>query len=327
MSRFYDALKQASESLSHANENVEKGEWNDRQIDGFEIPIPPVARDPESSEPQPLVIRDGAEGSKAAPAEANFAASLQTFVQNCPKGEWLTDPQIALFSYSTDGVGPGNEEFRTLRARLNLIRKRQALRTVLVTSSIPGEGKTFLAVNLACSFGWQPNSRVLLVDGDMRIPNLHSALGVSAAPGLSDYLSGKAQEFDIIKRGPLNNVFFLTGGEAASHANELIGNGRLKVLLHRLATAFDWIIIDSPPALPVSDARLIAEFCDGVLFVVRAGATPFDLAQRAYQEFQERSFLGVVFNRVNVSRSYNYHHQYPKGTSKTRNNGSRRHAN
>jgi len=152
-------------------------------------------------------------------------------------------------------------------------------------------------------------------------------LGVPASPGLSDYLSGKAQEFEIIKRGPLNNVFFLTSGEAAPRANELIGNGRLKVLLNRLATAFDWIIIDSPPALPVSDARLIAEFCDGVLFVVQAGATPFNLAQRAYQEFQETSFLGVVFNRVEVRQSYSYQHQYPKGTIKIGNNGNRSHKN
>ena len=326
MSRFYDVLKGASQSLFQAKENLEIDEWGDSQIDGLKIPIPSGFADPDPSKPQPLESREGAVGSKAASEDANFAASLHTFVEKCPHGEWFPDPAMTFFSNS-DAIGPGNEEFRTLRARLNLIRKRQDLRTLLVTSSIPGEGKTFVAVNLACVLGWQRDSRVLLVDGDMRVPNLHSALGVPAAPGLSDYLSGNVQEFEIIKRGPLDNVYFLTSGERVPHANELIGNGRLKVLLHRLATAFDWIIIDSPPALPVSDARLIAESCHGVLFVVQAGATPFDLAQRAYQEFKERSFLGVVFNRVDARRSYNYQHQYSKGAAKILNNGSISHKN
>jgi Mrp family chromosome partitioning ATPase len=84
----------------------------------------------------------------------------------------------------------------------------------------------------------------------------------------------------------------------------LISNGRLKLLVRRLAPAFDWIIFDSPPAVPVSDAQLLAEVCDGVLVIFRSGATPFDLAQRACAQFGEKQLLGVVLNRVKPNSAY-----------------------
>jgi capsular exopolysaccharide synthesis family protein len=215
---------------------------------------------------------------------------------------------IPLIESTKNGQHDGREEFRTLRSSLSLVRDRQQLQKLLVTSALPGEGKTLVAASLAQAILWQHQRRVLLVDADLRSSRLHRALGAPAAPGLSDYLSGDADESAIIWQGPVDNLCFISGGKPTVNASELLGNGRLKVLLERMASTFDWIIVDSPPVIPISDAKLIAELCDGVLIVVRAGATPFDLAQRAYSQFQDKRFLGIVLNRVDPRTTYGYHY-------------------
>jgi polysaccharide chain length determinant protein (PEP-CTERM system associated) len=207
----------------------------------------------------------------------------------------------------------GAEEFRKLRSHLELLREQQQLRTVLISSPLPQEGKTFACANLAQVMARQREHRVLVVDADLRLPRLHLSLGANLTPGLSEYLSGASDEFSIIQRGPFANLSFISGGELASNPNELIGNGRLKLLLQALAPAFDWIILDSPPAAPVSDARLLAELCDGVLLVIEAGETPFDIAQKACQEFRDKSLLGVILNRVDPTYAYSsYYGSYYK---------------
>ncbi len=225
---------------------------------------------------------------------------------------WSPDPAMVLLSDNGNLYNPGREEFRTLRSRLNLVRERQQLQKLLITSPLPEEGKTFVAANLVQAILWQGKCDVLLVDGDLRASGLHAFLGAPGAPGLSEYLSGQVDEFGSIKRGPQKNFFFVPAGKPAPNASELIGNGRLKLLLDRLAPAFDWIIIDSPPAIPIADAKLISELCDGVLMVVRAGTTPYELAQRAYKEFREKHFVGVVLNGADSRSTYGYHHYYGK---------------
>jgi Mrp family chromosome partitioning ATPase len=121
-------------------------------------------------------------------------------------------------------------------------------------------------------------------------------LGTTSDPGLSDYLQGTNDEFSIMQRGPLENLFFIPSGTGAANPAELIGNGKLKVLLQRVEPLFDWIIVDSPPAIPVSDASVLAKVCDGVLMVVRSNATPFDIARKARQEFPDQALVGVVLN-------------------------------
>jgi capsular exopolysaccharide synthesis family protein len=216
--------------------------------------------------------------------------------------------------FNAQNSARGTEEFRTLRSRLDRLRAQRPLRTLLITSSLPKEGKTFVAANLAQAIGRQPEKHALLIDADLRAPRAHMALGAPLTPGLSDYLRGEADELAILQRGPRGNLFFIPGGKPASHPAELIANGRLKALLDRLAPIFDWVILDSPPIVPVSDAGLLADLCDGVLMIVRAGATPFDLAQKATKEFRSKRLLGVVLNHVKPGSSYSsyyYDHYLP----------------
>ncbi|MHB8652823.1 MAG: polysaccharide biosynthesis tyrosine autokinase [Terriglobia bacterium] len=248
---------------------------------------------------------------------SNLTELRVTLNERSPEGKWNPDP-TTMVCFDKEFLTRGGEEFRTLRSRLNLIRERQPLQRLLVTSPMAGDGKSFIAANLAEVILWQGDRHVLLIDADLRSPRLHLSLGTSSTPGLTDYLSGEADEFAILKRGAQKNLFFIPSGKQVPNSSELLENGRLSVLLKRMSSIFDWIIIDSPPVVPIHDAKIIGDLCDGVLTVFNAGVTPFDLAQRAYKEFKGKAFLGVVFNQVNVESIHGYgyyQHQTKTGTN------------
>ena len=210
---------------------------------------------------------------------------------------WKPDTTTMLF-FGSEEPAHGAEEFRTLRSRLYQLRDERTLRKILVTSSLPKEGRSFVTANLAQVLARQPGCRTLLVDGDLRNPSLHMALGTSSTPGLTEFLSGEVEELGIIQRGQMGNLFFIPSGRPVSGQSEIISNGRLKLLLDRLEPLFEWIIIDSPAALPVSDSGLMAKHCDGVVMVVRSNGTPFDIARKTLEKFRPEHLAGVVLNGV-----------------------------
>jgi len=221
--------------------------------------------------------------------------SVDTLLSRCAQTEWKPDLSTMLFMNGNDGA-EGTEQYRTLRSRLYHLREKMTLKTLLVTSALPKEGKSFTAANLAQVMVRQHGRRVLLIDADLRAPRLHIMLGTTAGPGLSEYLQGKNDEFSIMQRGNRENLFFIPSGTGLEDPAEMVGNGRLKMLLQRVEPLFDWIIIDSPPAIPVSDATVLSKACDGVLMVVRSNATPSEIARKARTEFPDESLVGIVLN-------------------------------
>jgi protein-tyrosine kinase len=205
------------------------------------------------------------------------------------------------------------EQFRTLRSRLYQVRNAKRLKTVMVTSSVSGEGKTFVVSNLAQSLVRQKDRRVLIIDADLRAPRQHTALGAPCTPGLSDFLSGSADVLSVIQFGPIENLCLIPGGsaESAREPSDLLSGTEFKRLLDLVTPVFDWILIDTPPVIPVADPTMIASLCDGVLVIVKANSTDFQLAQKACQEFQEKNLIGVVLNRVEEIPGYeNYPYAY-----------------
>jgi protein-tyrosine kinase len=202
------------------------------------------------------------------------------------------------------------EQFRTLRSRLYQIRDKQPLHSVLVTSSLPGEGKTFVANNLAQALARQENCRVLLIDADLRRPDLHLGFDAPSSPGLSEYLKGDADETAIIQRGMPEYLCFIAGGSRVENPAELLAGGRLKSLIEKIGPVFDWVILDSPPTLPVSDALVLAEMCDGVLTVVRAAHTGFDTAQKSCHQLRDKNLLGVALNCADEGAEYGSYYEY-----------------
>jgi protein-tyrosine kinase len=215
----------------------------------------------------------------------------------CSKVSWRPDPSMNVFVKPSLNLEAA-EQFRTLRSRLYHLRADNSMRVVLITSPISGDGKTFVASNLAQAIVRQPDRRVLLIDADLRSSRLHIPLGAPAGPGLGEYLSGTADEMAVIQHGQEGGLYFIAGGSPANDASELLSNGRLKSLIERTTSCFDWIIFDSPPCLPVADATVIAALCEGILLVVRAGATPSSAAHKACQELRRRNLVGVVLNAV-----------------------------
>lgn len=288
MSRIHDALKKA------------------QQERGSPATVPDIVAEP-AAEPISTIPdwRPTTSGGAAAPVMHSEPVAVlpagylrfEDLRANCAHPEWRPDPNVNVF-FNPGLSAAGAEQFRTLRSRLYQIRAVRSLRTLLVTSSVPGEGKTFVTSNLAQSIVRQPDRRVLVIDADLRCARVHTHLGAPSSPGLTDYLRGEVDEMAVVQHGQEGNLCLIAGGSEVTNPSELLLNGRLKKLLDRVAPIFDWVIVDSPPCLPVADATILADFCDGVILVVRAGTTPRSVAQRACQEMQGKSVVGVVLNAV-----------------------------
>ena len=274
MSRIHDALKKAEKERSYRR----------MSSDGIE---PPATG--------PVVVASVAETGPGETTTTGSSVAEKVREQFPAATSWKPDTASMLF-FDTSREPAGTEEFRSLRSRLYQIRQKTPLQRVMIASALPQEGKSFIAANLAQALALQPDCRTLLIDGDLRNPSLHRKLGTPSRPGLTEFLLGEEEENEIIQRGPLDNLFFISSGRPVSGQTELIANGRLKILLERLESYFEWVIIDSPAAIPVTDAGLMAGSCDGVLVVVRSNSTQSGNVQRALRRLPNDLIIGVVLN-------------------------------
>lgn len=297
MSRIHEALKKAAEERSAQTLNRVAPDLVDLSIQEE------IAAKESLSGGVPLKPRVN---ERPDPGLQRF----EEFSKRCTKVKWKVDSDASVYAtHANNSVGA--EKFRTLRSRLYQVASVQPLKRILITSSTPAEGKTFVAANLAQSFIRQENRRVLLIDSDLRASRLHLHVGAQDAPGLSDYLRGDSDEYQVTQVEEKGNLCLIPGGSEVSNPSELLHSDRMRQLLERMSEIFDWIILDSPPALAVHDASILADMCDGVLFVVRAGSTDFELATKASSEFREKNLLGVVLNRVDKGDSYGgYYYGY-----------------
>jgi tyrosine-protein kinase Etk/Wzc len=197
----------------------------------------------------------------------------------------------------TEPGGGTAEAVRAIRTKLLFSGNWGEVRTLLVTSAKEGEGKSTVASNLAVSFA-QQGVKTLLVDGDMRKPQLHHLFGKSKEPGLSDVLQGAMQAIAAIVQTDVENLSLLAAGRSPVSPAELLGGPALHSMLARLATTYDLIVVDSPPVLAVADASVIAAAADGVLMVVKAGASNRDMLDRARSQLEDvrARMVGAVLN-------------------------------
>ncbi|HWB33580.1 MAG TPA: CpsD/CapB family tyrosine-protein kinase [Acidobacteriaceae bacterium] len=315
MSKIYEALRQAE---------VDKGK-NGSSAGSSSAAVAPepvdIAHDPVRT---PVFSNTGralaaVPGSEPQPAGANpYVESRGPVTELSPIGaEALDLSKVPLVTWhpvlerlpALEERGSAVEQFRSLRSRMQEFRDLNTLKSILVSSGLPREGKSFVAINLAVSLARHKAGRVLLIDGDMRRATLHEILGCPITPGLTEYLAGSASILEVMQRPKpdsptspvppgLASLTFIAAGKEHDKAGDLSGNRRFQTLITAVKPYFDWIIVDSSPVNLVSDGVNLARSCDAVLLVARGGITRYEVAQRAVAELKASKILGFVLNAV-----------------------------
>ena len=211
----------------------------------------------------------------------------------------------------TDQGSLAAEKFRVLGLKLRHMRERRKLKRIVITSSIPEEGKSLTAANLALN---QSRSKVLstvLIDGDLRRPELGRRFGFSRnLPGLSEVLRGERQLAEVVYKLEGSGLWFIPAGVTPENPIEVMQAGRLQQLLEQLETFFDWIIIDTPPVLPLADTPLWMKLADGVLLVTRESVCEKKQLERTVEVLDRSTMLGVIVNSCNSNEQKYYYSRY-----------------
>ena len=203
------------------------------------------------------------------------------------------------------------ESFRSLRTNLLFSSPDEGPQTLVISSTGPGEGKTTVASNLAVGFALA-GQRVLLIDADMRRPRVHDIFELDQEPGLSNVLVGDARPSEALRKTNVAGLWTLTSGRIAPNPAELLGSNRFKDLLHSVQDLFDTIILDTPPAMVVTDALVVSRFASGVVMVVGADQTSRYAARTAVDQFTRTRarVIGAVLNRVQLEKHRYYYSRY-----------------
>jgi capsular exopolysaccharide synthesis family protein len=204
-------------------------------------------------------------------------------------------PGARLVCY-TDAESLAAEKFRFLGVSLQLLRRDRVLKKVLVTSTIPQEGKSMVSANLACSLARTTREKILLIEGDVRRPALSRTFGVEMLPGISECLKRERTLTSCIYHLEGPGLWFLPAGSAPKNPLEILQSERLSPIMDQLATWFDWIIVDSPPVMPLADTSVWMRLADGVLLVVRQGITEKRQLERGIDALEPKKIIGAVLN-------------------------------
>jgi len=200
------------------------------------------------------------------------------------------------------------EQYNKLAATLHQARLERDIRVVMVTSAVPGEGKTFTAANLALTLSELYRHQVLLIDADLRRPTVHTVFGIANERGLSDLLAVEGP-MPLVKLGSCLSL--LTAGDSGGNPMKTLISARMRAFVKEARTMFDWVVVDTAPVGLLSDAKLVASTVDLTLLVVLAGKTPYDVVQAAAASLGPEQIFGVVLNRVpEAALPHPYHEGY-----------------
>lgn len=301
-------------------------------VDAANLPTGPVSPNPARNIGLGLLLGLLA-GAAIAIARDSFDTTIQSTKQLVPL---VPAPIIGTISYDTDAVdtplitsidtyAPRAEAFRVLRTNLQFIDPDAQHKVFVVTSSLPGEGKTTTAVNLALALA-EGGEKVVLVEGDLRRPKISEYMRVESAVGLTTVLIGKISLADAVQPSATNGLDILTSGSTPPNPAELLKSGAMSALIASLRESHDIVLIDAPPLLPVTDGALLAAQADGALLVVRYGKTTTDQVALAVDRLEAvgATPLGVIFNMTPAKGGDGYGYGYgyapeagTKGSAKT----------
>ena len=272
-------------------------------------------------------------------------AFIRNYLDNTVKTpEDISNRNISILSWipQIEGVEAGNKDFefivakkpdasaseayRALRTRIKFSKiDKESLKTILITSPTSQEGKTTTSINLAGSFA-QANFKTIILDADLRKPRIHSVFNQKRFPGFTDYFFGQATFDEILRKSEVNNLDFITAGTIPPNPSEIIGSTQMESFLEKLKSEYDYIVIDSPPVIAVTDSEILSSMVDGTILVVSANNTEMELMEKAVQliNHDRSSFLGVVLNnftyRSGYGSYYKYYYYYSRPTNGAKKN-------
>lgn len=260
---------------------------------------------------------------KASPAGASPASARSTFrvpekIQPLPQPSTIEVPVDevhltgdARLVVTSDPRGPGADRFRYLRMRLNELQALSSAKTLVVTSPLPRDGKSTVALNLAVSLAGANGARVLLVEADLRNPSVSQRLGLAPRPGLAECLEQDLDPMRCIVRVEPLGLYVLQAGQAKRNPTELLASDALGRMLEALTPHFTWVVADAPPVAPLADAVLLSRSFDAALVVVRAGQTPQEAVEQTVDQIGSQRVAGIIFNAAeHLNKMYSKYGAY-----------------
>ena len=223
------------------------------------------------------------------------SASAPAVVGFCDEGTVAPAKLVPVIQSLADAHSFVGEELRFLGAKVQDLRRQRRLGCLALSSALPGDGKSTVALGLASALAREPGRRVLLIEADFRRPAITPALGLPPAPGLCEWLNG-ALDYVPVRRVEPGSFFLLVAGQAEVERPEALGSPRMEALLRAARGLFDFVLLDAMPLLPVADAVLIQDMVDGFLIVVRSRQTPREALQEALARLRPDRVVGVVLN-------------------------------
>jgi capsular exopolysaccharide synthesis family protein len=235
------------------------------------------------------------------PAETeNILNEFQTATFSLPAESHL----VAL----SERESPAAEAFRLLGVRLRTLRKQRPLQKILITSTVPQEGKSMTAANLACTLAAGKTQKVLLLEGDVRRPALTTIFQMGGKSGICDWLEGEKSIVSSIYRLEGSGIWILPAGRVPENPLGLIQSSKLPALMEQLTSWFDWIVIDSPPVLPLADTSIWSRLADGILLVARHGITQKRQLKRGVEAIDKKKLIGAVMNSTTNLFDHDYYY-------------------
>jgi capsular exopolysaccharide synthesis family protein len=220
----------------------------------------------------------------------------------------------------TQPDSPATEAFRLLGVRLRHLREGRSFKKILVTSTVPQEGKSTITANLACTLATGARRNILLLEGDVRRPSLSQLFGLGPLPGLCDFLQKKCSLTSAIYRLEEPGFWILPAGSLDANPPEILQSPKLTALMDQLASWFDRVLIDSPPVLPLADTSLWTRVAEGIVLVARQGTTERRQLRRGLEALDPQKLLGVIMNSSTNSSDHEYYY-YSRSSDSTRPGG------
>lgn len=220
-----------------------------------------------------------------------------------------------------DLKNPATEAYRVIRTSIQFAQAGKELKTLAVTSCIPNDGKSMTAANLAVVLT-QAGKSVLLIDCDMRNPTVHKNFNLSNKVGLSSCISMGTALSDAVQKTSIEGLYALTGGVIPPNPSELLGSEQMKNVLQRAKEQYDYVLIDTPPVMPVTDALIVSRFVDGMILVITSAEIKVEMARDVKNQLVNAgaNILGVVLNKVRSEHhGYGYGYYYYYGSKEASN--------